>query len=157
MGGHHLKIFLQEFQELNQAASVGGGGGREVEVGRAGASAGGLCSAALPCMTQWRHQLHTCSRQTSCPHICPPPPTPLPTERHRASRGRCKLTRREKAAANTDGKSVAGLTLALATLGRLLSVALPSRARSSLPGVHRATETQAPAPACGGGTQPPFD
>ena len=57
---------------------------------------------------------------------------------------------------NTDGKSVAGLTLALATLGRLLSVALPSRARSSLPGVHRATETQAPAPACGGGTQPPF-
>ena len=90
MGGHHLKIFLQEFQELNKAASVGGGGGREVEVGRAGASAGGLCSAALPCMTQWRHQLHTCSRQTSCPHICPPPPTPLLTERHRAPRKRCQ-------------------------------------------------------------------
>ena len=63
------------------------------QVGRAGASAGGLCSAALPCMTQWRHQLHTCSRQTSCPHICPPPPTPLPTERHQeedAKRGERK-------------------------------------------------------------------
>ena len=30
LGGRDLKIFLQEFQELNKAASVGGGGGREV-------------------------------------------------------------------------------------------------------------------------------
>ena len=40
--------------------------------------------------------------------------------------------------------------LALATLGRLLLVALPSLAGSSLPAGHRATETLAPAPALRG-------
>ena len=53
--------------------------------------------------------------------------------------------------ASLAGKLTSLLTLALATLGRLLLVALPSLARSSLPAGHRATETLAPAPACGGG------
>ena len=91
-------------------------------------------------MTQWRHGTCTPAHSKPPAHldahtlICPPLSTRVakrkpPCQRKKEMQG--------------DGL----LTLGLAPLGRLLLVALPSLARSSLPAGHRATETLAPAPA----------
>ena len=128
-----LRGWLGEGGSLSQVGSTGG------------ASARLLCCSAL----------HDAMAPPAA-HLLTSKP-PAHTYAHPLICPQCLVELQNSEKASLAGKLTSLLTLALATLGRLLLVALPSLARSSLPAGHRATETLAPAPACGGGcTQPPF-